>query len=234
MKILAMGLAIWMGCALSVAAQVAEQGVVVTGQGRVSAPPDMATISLGVSKNAETAKQVVAQVNDAVAQIVGALQEMGVEGKDLQTTGFYLQPLRNQQMKGDEIAPKITGYQAGNMVTVRVRDLDRLGDMMDAVIDLGGNQFNGLQFGLQDDADAMAQARAGAVADAKLRAEQLAQAADIDLGALLRMSEQGHHAAPRMAGFAAQRSAMSEAAVGGEVDVTVQVTMVYAIAPKGG
>ncbi len=224
----ALVLVVW---AQAVLAQGPEQGIIVTGEGRISAPPDMATITLGVTENAETAGEVMDKVTASVAAILAELEAMGVAPQDRQTSGFYLSPVHNNRTSSSNDAPRITGYRAGNSVTVRVRDLDELGPVMDAVIKIGANNFNGLRFGLQDSKEAYAQARVLAVQDAALRANQLADAAGVTLGGIQRITESSHHGAPVMMEMAQSRSAMSDAIATGEVDVVAQVTMVFSIAP---
>ncbi len=104
--------------------------------------------------------------------------------------------------------------------------------MLDAVIDIGANDFNGLSFGLQDPAPALDAARKAAVADAMERAGQLAKAAGLDLGKVVRMTEISQGARPIAMEMAAMRSSeMAGAIAGGEVEVQAQVTMVFEIAP---
>lgn len=214
-------------------AQGVEEGVIVTGEGRVSAVPDMATISLGVTQTADTAADVVAQVNGSVVDILKALRALDIAEADLQTSGFYVQPLHAERRDAQTQQHAIIGYRAGNMLSVQVRDLSKLGAMMDAVIAMGGNDFNGLRFGLNDSTSATTRARKLAVKDAMSRATELADAAGIKLGSVTRLTEHSHTAGPQMQGMALARSSMAEAIAGGEVDVAVQVTMVFSIAPDG-
>ena len=211
-------------------AQETEQGIIVVGEGRIATPPDMATITLGVTETASTAKAAMDAVTQAVAGILLALDAEGVAPEDRQTSGFYLHPM-HREMAVDDTGPAITGYRAGNRVTVRVRDLTRLGAMLDVVIDIGANDFNGLNFGLQDEATPMAAARALAVADARARAEQLAEAAGLKLGNVLRLTEQSRMGGPVMMEAASRGLAMDEALASGEVDTVARVTMVFDIAP---
>ena len=233
MEVLRLSGLIWVFCVALGHAQVVEQGVIVTGEGRVATAPDMATITLGVIENAATAGGVMAQVNVSVAAILKELDALGVAPEDRQTTGFYLQPVHNDRASSNDAPPQITGYRAGNTVTVRVRDLDKLGAMMDSVIEIGANNFNGLQFGLQDSSAALGMARSRAVTDATTRASQLAEAAGLTLGAVQRMSENSQDGGPVAMDFGLARASMSEAIAGGEVDVVAHVTMVFAIAPAG-
>lgn len=231
MKTLRWAVSLWILCTGFAFAQMPEQGIIVTGEGRISAPPDMATITLGVRENAKTAKEAMGKVTISVTAILEQLDILGVEGKDLQTSRFYLNPVYNNRSSNDGNPPTVTGYDAGNSVTVTVRDLGKLGEMLDAVIDIGANDFNGLSFGLQDPAPALAAARKVAVADAMDRAAQLAEAASLNLGTVLRMTENSQGGAPMAMEMAAMRSGMNDAIAGGEVDVQAQVTMVFAIAP---
>lgn len=223
--------AFWAGMAVA-QGQTPEQGIIVTGEGRVSTPPDMVAISLGVTGTGKTTSDVMENVTGAAAAIQAKLAALGIDPEDRPTSGFYLHPVHNNTAPSNPGAPEITGYRAGNTITVRLRDLALSGPLMDEVIAIGVNNFNGLSFSLQDPASSLGQARAAAVADARVRAGQLAQAAGLTLGDVLRITENSYFGGPRMA-MAEGRSSMGDAIVSGEVDVTAQVTMVFAIAPGG-
>jgi len=224
-------LAWFAGAGMLSAQQAPEQGIIVTGQGSIAAAPDMATITLGVTEDAPTAKGAMDKVTEAVAAILAKLDAEGVAAKDRQTSRFYLRPMHDRRPMENGEPPKIVGYQAGNSVTVKVRDLSRLGVLMDAVIDEGANDFNGIDFGLQDPKEAMAEARRAAVTDATERARQMADAAGVGLGELLRMTEVSQ-SQPRMFEAARMGVAMDSAVAEGEVEVQAQVSMTFAIAPK--
>ena len=223
--------AFWLCCAGTALAQGqgADNGITVTGEGRVSLPPDMATINLGVLGTGETANAAMKEVTDTAAALLKQLDALGIAEKDRQTSGFYLRPVYNNNGVSSSKRPKIVGYQAGNAITVEIRDLEASGAVLDSVLEVGVNNFNGLSFGLQDNAAALAIARARAVADAQLRASQLAEAAGISLGDVLRMTENSHHGGPRVMQLAESRSSASDAIAEGEVNVMAQVTMVFGI-----
>ncbi len=231
MKALKWAAMLWVICAGLALAQSHEQGIIVTGEGRVSMAPDMATITLGVRENAKTAKEAMGKVTDSVSDILAILDDLGVAQSDRQTSRFYLNPVYASGSYSSGTPQKVNGYEAGNSVTVMVRDLTVLGDMLDAVIDIGANDFNGLSFGLQEPGPAMSAARALAVQDAMARAEELAQAAALSLGSVIRMTENSRGGAPMMMEMSAARSSINDAIAGGEVDVQAQVTMVFAITP---
>ena len=230
MRLIKLTLALWFACGQIVNAQQMEQGVIVSGEGRVSVAPDMATITLGVRETADTAKEAMSKVTESVAQILPRLNELGVAASDQQTSNFFLRPVYDNRLKDTGTPPSVVAYEAGNSVTVTVRDLTQLGVMLDAVIDVGANDFNGLEFGVQDDSDALAAARALAVADARSRATQIADAAEISLGSVLRITENSFGPQPLGKQMSSMR-AMEDAIATGEVDVQAQVTITYAIAP---
>lgn len=231
MKTLKLAASVWILCATVALAQMPEQGIIVTGEGRISAAPDMATITLGVRENADTAKEAMGKVTASVSAIIEKLDDLGVAEKDRQTSRFYLNPVYNNLSSNSGEGPVVTGYEAGNAVTVTVRDLTALGGMLDAVVDIGANDFNGLSFGLQDPKPALAAARKVAVADAAERAAHLAEAASLTLGGVMRMTENSQSGGPMAMEMSMMKSNMGDAIAGGEVDVQAQVTMVFAIAP---
>lgn len=200
----------------------------VTGEGRVSSAPDMATVNLGVQREARDAGAAMAAASEAAAAVLETLEAAGIEARDIQTTRIGLDPRYARQT--DNSPPRITGYVASNDLSVRVRDLGALGGVLDAVVAQGANAFRGLSFGVQDSTDLGRAAREAAVSDAVARAETLAGAAGVTLGPIQSMAEAGGAFVPQPMMRGAM---MAEAAVPvaqGEIDVTAQVTIVFAIA----
>lgn len=213
---------------LAASAAVAEETRVITttGQGVVEAVPDMATLRMGVTHQATEAAAAMAATSQGVTAVLSRLQEAGIAVRDMQTDQLSLQPVWSDY---NATPRKITGFLATNTLTVRVRDLDTLGTMLDLVIGDGANSFNGLSFGLQDPKPAQDAARAAAVTDAMDRAQQLAAAAGVTLGPVRSISEQSGFARPQMMEMAAARSSDVPIA-SGELAVTAQVNMVFTIA----
>ncbi len=225
----------WMAAAClamapAVQAEEIAQGVFVQGEGRVSVAPDQAIINLGVRERAKTAQAAMDAMAQSVSGILAALEAQGIDAADQQTSRFYLNPIYNEARLDQ--GRQITGYEAGNAVTVTVRDLKGLGPILDAVIATGANDFNGLSFGLQDDSAAVEEARKAAVADAMMRARVLAEAAGLELGDVLRLSDGASGAGPVHMGMADARVSMESAIAPGEVDVSARVTMVFAFTAK--
>ena len=200
--------------------------VTVTGEGSVEAVPDMATITLGVTHEAESAKDAMGQTSQDVDRILGRLGGMGIESRDMQTSGITLNPVWSNYDGSDR--NRITGFSASNTVTVRVRALDSLGGILDAVVEDGANQFNSLQFGVQDPDPLRDEALRRAIADGRDKAQLMSESAEVKLGDIRQMTEQyGGGNGPVMMEMAAARMSVPVAA--GEVSVTATVQMVFQI-----
>ncbi|MCU0906691.1 MAG: SIMPL domain-containing protein [Rhodobacteraceae bacterium] len=187
--------------ALPAAAQPAAQPpapprplVVVTGEGRVEAVPDMATITLGAQTDADTAAEALAATSAATVAILQNLTAAGIAPRDMQTDALSLSPRYDYGRSDGQ--PVLQGYTASNTVRVRVRDLALLGAQLDAAVAAGGNRFDGLSFGLQDPGPSEDAARARAVQDALRKAALYAQAAGLGLGPVVSIVEQGSFAGP--------------------------------------
>lgn len=232
--VLWLGLGPALGAVDAAWAQGIPAGIFVTGQGVVSVAPDMASVDLGVTQRAPTAAGAMGQVSDKVAAILTQLDGLSIADLDRQTSGFYLRPVYENRPVEEGQTAQIVGYEAGNLVTVRVRDLSKIGVVLDSVILEGANNFNGLHFSLQDQSAPLALARQGAVADAMARAEQLAKAAGITLGAVLEMTENSQGYPPMQMQAAEMRSmdSMQKSIASGEIEVAAQVTMQFEIAAQ--
>lgn len=215
----------------AVAQPLSESGpqIIVSGEGAVDLAPDMATIRLGVTSEAKTAAAALSANSAAMAEVLAFLTAEGIAGRDVQTSGLSLTP-RQDDYRSGSAEPAVVGFVARNGVAVRVRDLARLGGLLDAVVAQGANRFDGLEFGLADPSEALAEARRRAVADARLKAETLAGAAGLGLGPVVTIADQSGHVQPmemRMA--AASMDGVPIAA--GEVSVRASVTITWALAP---
>ncbi|TDE40764.1 DUF541 domain-containing protein [Antarcticimicrobium sediminis] len=216
--------------ATDVRAEEAARHITVTGEGRVEAAPDMATITLGVTHEAKEARAAMQATSEAVAKVLDRLTGMGIASRDLQTRDLSLSPLWSDPDPTGEKRRQITGFVASNTVSVRVRDLADLGGVLDAVIEDGVNDFNGLRFGVQESDPLMDEARKRAVADAMARAALLAGAAGVTLGPIQSIEAQGVGRPMQMAEMAMRASPGGAPIAAGEITVEAQVSMVFAIA----
>ncbi|WP_173932047.1 SIMPL domain-containing protein [Chelativorans sp. Marseille-P2723] len=171
----------------------------VTGEGEATLTPDMAVIHLSVMREAATAREAMDSNNEAMRRVIGALQESGVEDRDLQTSGLAVEPRYvYPNERNGEAQPRIVGYQVTNGLIVRVRDLSKVGAIIDESVTLGVNQGGNISFTNDDPGEALSEARKRAVEDALSRARTLAQAAGVKLGDVLEITEQTHGAPPPM------------------------------------
>lgn len=202
----------------------------VTGEAQVEATPDMATLSLGVTSEAEEAADAMSQTSDAVARILERLTGMGLEQRDVQTQSLTLNPVWSNQTEMEPQRAEITGYAASNIVLVRVRDMEALGGILDAVVADGANEFNGLSFGMQNPDELADEARKQAVAVARAKAELLAQAAGVTLGEVVSITDQDRgRPAPRMMEMTMAKDGGMPVA-SGEITIDASVSMDFAIA----
>ncbi|MDO5646698.1 SIMPL domain-containing protein [Paracoccus sp. (in: a-proteobacteria)] len=203
----------------------------VSGQAELRIAPDMAVIDLGVSSQAANAADAMHQTSDLQSAVIKALNDGGVDDANIQTSGLTLNPVMTYQ---DGQAPKVTGYQAVNRVSVRVVDLERLGPVIDAVVTAGANEINGISFVRDDSADSLDQARADAVADARRKAMVLAQAAGVELGPVISLRESSYGGGPQP--MMMRQMAMDATAApvqAGQLSLTAQVDMEYALTGDG-
>ena len=216
--------------AVPLAAAAQDSGrITVTAEGRSTAAPDLAVIVLGVEREAPSASEAVSEMAAGAEAVLAAVEAAGIAGRDVQTRGLDLSPRR--EMREGPGRGEIVGYVAATTVTVRVRDLDSLGAVLDSVVGAGANLFRGLSFDLAERQRAEDAARRAAVAEARRRAALYAEAAGVELGPLLRLEEAGAAPRPEMMRAA---SAMADGGgvpvAAGELELTARVTLVYEIA----
>lgn len=199
--------------------------IVVTATGTVEVAPDMATLTIGVTTQGDTAAAALAANSASVEAVMARLAATGVEARDMQTSNLSLYP----NWSGAEgMAPTIANYVASNQVTIRIRKLDALGAILDAAVADGANTLNGLAFGLADPDPLLDEARKKAVAAARARAELLAAAAGVTLGPIVQISEGSSWSEPAPM-YRAEVAAAPVPVAGGEVGLSATVTIQYEI-----
>ncbi len=206
----------------------------LTGEAEVRASPDMAIITTGVVTEAETARAALDANNTAMQAAIVTITAAGVEAKDVQTSNFSIQPKyswKPQKSDGSQEPPSIEGYTVSNNVTVIVRDLDKVGTIMDAVVTSGANQINGIDFSIAKPEPLLDDARKQAVAATLARAKLYAEAAGVTLGPIISISENGSNRPPRpMARMAMEAKAAPAVPVAaGEQVIEASVNIVWEI-----
>jgi uncharacterized protein YggE len=199
--------------------------VSVLGHGEVKARPDTATIQIGIDTEAANAKDALAQNNTQAQALQQKLAELKIDTKDIQTSNFSISPTYGNDGR------QVTGYRVSNIVTVTIRNLDSAGTLLDQVVQAGANNIYGISFSVADTQKLMEQARQAAMADAKVRATQLATAGGASVGDVLIISE--NVSAPPvpmpMLDRAAAQGAPSVPVQAGEQSISIDVQATFAL-----
>jgi hypothetical protein len=205
--------------------------ITMSGHGDISAAPDTAHISTGVVSEAKTAREALTANNTAMEKVIAELKKAGIEARDLQTSNFSVQPQYYhppRDRNGPIEPPRIVGYQVSNTLRVRVRDLARLGAILDVTVSQGANQLNGIAFSIDDPEALLAKARKAAMEDAIARATTYAEAAGVALGRVLSISENsGPRPVPMVARMRAEDAAAAVPIEAGEQSIQAQVQVTW-------
>ncbi|MCC6612687.1 MAG: SIMPL domain-containing protein [Anaerolineae bacterium] len=209
---------------------VSDHTITVSGVGEVYGTPDTVYISLGVDQTSPSVTEAVTGARATLANIISALEGAGVNRDDIQTSNFNVFP----EDRFDSASGQPTGertYHAVLGVNVIVRTVDNAGEIITTALDAGANSINGLSFGIADTTELEAQARQAAVADAKARADQLAEAFGVSVGNVVAISEGisgGSSPVPVMRDMAVGMGGASNI-VPGQLSVRVQVNASFDI-----
>ena len=217
-----------------------QEGIVVSGQGTLSVAPDLALVSLGVETTAATVADANARATTAMDAVLAAARANGVRDKDIQTRHFNIYPQYDyveETVDGRRTSRQVlTGYRVSNSANVKLRALDSVGDVIDAVVTAGGDdvRINNIRFTVEDTKPMLTRLREMAVRDAMSKARHLATLSNVRLGRLIYISEGS--GAPSVSGFAESRTfALAAAAYdapaieGGELDISFSVQARFAI-----
>jgi uncharacterized protein YggE len=212
-------------------AEPVNRTLTVNGSGKVYLTPDIAYITIGVHTEGASASEAV-EANNAQAQtVIAALRGQGIAEADIQTNNFSIYPKQQFDDQG-----KPTGevrYSVDNSVLVTIRNTTRVGGVLDAVVDAGANSINGIQFDVDNKTAALTSAREAAVADARAKAQELAEAAGVTLGEVQTISEFTSGGPVPMfdmrAGAEMAQAAASVPVQPGQMLVTLDVNVVFTI-----
>ena len=200
----------------------------VTGEANVSVAPDQAQIDGGVTSDAKTAREATDANNAAMGKVLLALKGAGIEEKDYQTSRLSLQP----QYAQNRAAPSpFVGYRASNRVTVRIRDVAKVANVIDVLVGAGATDIGGINFTVSQASKHLDEAREKAIADARRKAEIYAKAAGVTLGEPISISEEGAPV-PLYRGKMAAPMAAGAPVAQGEETLSVTVSVSWAIKAK--
>lgn len=228
----------------------------VSAEGRTLRQPDLAVFTAGVTTQGQTAAAALADNSRAMERVIAALRRAGIAEADIQTSNLSIQPVYADPNRDAMLAarasgqpfippppeqqvPRIIGYQASNQVSVRQRNLRDFGRVIDTLATAGANQINGPSFQMDDDRQALDEARLDAMANAKARADLYARATGLRVARILSISETGGYYGPPPVAFA--RAVSMEAAAPppppapvqpGELQLNTNVVVLYELAPR--
>ena len=200
----------------------------VSGTGRVSVQPDIADLRLGVNVSRLTVDEARNEAAKTMAAILAAVASAGVAKKDVRTSLLSVQPRYEYR---DNEPPRLAGYELANVVEVTVRHLAKLGDVIDGALKAGATSMDSLNFRLNDPSPAEKQARTLAMAQARSRADVLAEAADLTITGVSDVTEGGAMMPPRPFAAKAERMMMAADASTpvetGSLEIAVSVSVTY-------
>jgi uncharacterized protein YggE len=211
-----------------------DNTIAMTAEGKVSAAPDLATITVGVLSNADSAKAAQQDATTKTNQIVDYVKKQGVKSEDITTSNFSVYPNYNYANGKNEIS----GYQANQTVTVKIHDVDKSTEVVDKVLDgavaNGGNQVQGVYFSFNDPDNLKQEARKQAIEKAKQKAQELASQTGLKVGKIVGISDDSTSMPTPMpyglgmGGGAADAKSMPAVQTGSQ-DVTANVTVTFEI-----
>jgi uncharacterized protein YggE len=205
--------------------------ITVVGEGTVKIKPDVAQANIGVEVMQPTVKEASREAKDIMDAVLVALKQQGIDEKDIQTSGFSIWADRPYSPEG--MPSEKATYRVSNNVAVTIRDLDKVGAVLDAAIEAGANNIYGVNFSLADPSQVESEAREKAVADAQAKAQELAKLNDVQVGEVVSISE----VVASGGGFYSSNFRESAAALGmgggggpispGELALSLQLEIVY-------
>jgi uncharacterized protein len=215
------------GCTSMAPPGPTERGIVVTGSGRATLPPDTAGVEVGVEARAAQLADATGEVDRRMRAVLAQVKAAGIREADIRTTGYAIDPIAESRQPGDTSA-RIVGYRVLNVVQLRTRDVGGVGRIVDAAVTAGANIVRNVHFTLDEPARAEAEARTLAMQNATEKARQVAAAAGVRLGRLLSVTESGPvRPVGRMTTMAMAPGPVEP----GQLDVTITLEARYAIEP---
>lgn len=202
--------------------------IYASGTGHAAQAPDQASVSAGVVTEGTTAGEAMRKNAALMTSTFAALKKAGIEERNIQTSQMSLQPRYDYQNRQK---PRITGYEVRNTVSAKSEDLEKVGPMLDALVEAGVNNINGVSFSIKDSKSAKDKARIDAIEAAQEKAEGMAKAAGVRLGKIMEIRESGGNYQPPQPMMMARSMSADESTpiAAGEQTLSVTVNLTYAI-----
>ena len=213
-----------------------QQGIWVSGEGKVTAVPDVAILTLGIEAQEIDVATAQAEASEAMDKVIQALKDQGIANEDIQTLYFNITEVTRWDSFKE--TTEVTGYRVTNTVNAKVWEVEKAGEVIDAVVTAGGNliRINSINFTVDDPSPYYEQARKLAITYAKAKADQLASGTGVNLGAVTYMTESSYSYGPILRNYAGMEDVVAIPAPTitapisvGQLDITATVTIAYAI-----
>jgi uncharacterized protein YggE len=209
------------------------RSISVAGQGRVTGTPDMAVLNFSVRNRGKTAGEAFSGSSERMNAVISAFKEAGIEPRDLQTAQVNLNPVYAQNERGYQDRARIVAYEAVQTLTVRLRDIETAGEMIDLGVGSGANELQSFTLTIDETEALEDEARVAAVRDARRKAEMMAEAAGASLGQVMTISayQGGGRPVPMMASARMASADVAEemSIEAGEQELTVNVQVTFAL-----
>ncbi|MBW1999357.1 MAG: SIMPL domain-containing protein [Deltaproteobacteria bacterium] len=200
--------------------------IIVNGTGEIAVDPDRAVVRLGVVVQAEKAAEAQQEVNRIMERVLQAIENLGLPSGHIQTSGLLLTPIYERKSE----VTRVVAYRSANMLRLQVDDLKHVGDVIDACIQAGANQLQGISFDIRDAATYRNQALQMAAQEARGKAEALAESTGVKLGRILEIREGGTPVVrPQLERFYATTAKAPTPVHPGQVRIRASVTVRYEI-----
>lgn len=209
----------------------------ISAQGKSSRSPDLAVFTAGVATTGRTAGEALSANSAAMNRAIRALRAAGISDKDIQTSNLSLNPVYASRQRTtdplEEQVPPIIGYRASNNVSVKQRDLDRFGKVIDTLVTAGANTVNGPSFQMDEPDAALDEARREAMTKARQRAQLYADAVGLSIRRIISISEAGSYSPGGPVLYARTMAMDAEATpvAAGEVEMQANVTVTFELSP---
>lgn len=206
--------------------------VQVSGQGTVNMTPDTASISIGVEAVKPTLAEAQAEATQKMTAVINTIKAAGIDEKDIQTTNYSVNVIQDNSSSSDSTPATIKGFDVSNTVNVTVRDLKKVGSLLDSVVAQGANNIYGISFYVNDPSAAASQARTQAVQDAQKKAGEYAAALGMTVGRVVSVTETSSPApVAREMASAAPSAAASVPVQAGSLQISVNVNITFELQP---
>lgn len=200
----------------------------ISGTGKVTAKPDLAQVDVGLFSEGASVATVQAGNTSKMNAIIAALKDMGIAADDIQTSGYNLQP----KINWNEGRQTINGYTLSQNMNIKVRDLEKVGEVLEKSVSLGANQIQGVRFTVDDPTSLQDEARLEAIQDAKKKAEALAEAVGLHIVKVVTFSESGGYMPPEAMMYDSASVGLQRAAPqieSGTLDVNMTVSVTFEV-----